>query len=253
MSRIVVLGATGSLGKHVIRQAVAAGHEVSALVRTPSKIPAELRDRVAIIKLDLATATVSELSAALCDHDVLINTAGLVTEGETFVSLVDRLVASLESIPAGKRPVCWFMAGAGLLDIDEMGRRGVDLPKINSTYWPHRVNFERIHSTQLDWRVLCPGPMVEGAPLGIDRLRISMGRLPVHIPSIVRLLPGPLALPFFAYRVPEMIVPYADAAALMLANIDSGGTMSCQRVGLALPVGIRGKKSEWAARAKDAA
>ena len=86
MSRIVVLGATGSLGKHVIRQAVAAGHEVSALVRTPSKIPAELRDRVAIIKLDLATATVSELSAALCDHDVLINTAGLVTEGETFVS-----------------------------------------------------------------------------------------------------------------------------------------------------------------------
>ncbi|MCX7247086.1 MAG: NAD(P)H-binding protein, partial [Burkholderiales bacterium] len=131
MSRIVVLGATGSLGKHVIRQAVAAGHEVSALVRTPSKIPAELRDRVAIIKLDLSTATVSELSAALCDHDVLINTAGLVTEGETFVSLVDRLVASLESIPAGKRPVCWFMAGAGLLDIDEMGRRGVDLPKIN--------------------------------------------------------------------------------------------------------------------------
>jgi hypothetical protein len=50
-----------------------------------------------------------------------------------------------------------------------------------------------------------------------------------------------------------MIVPYADAAALMLANIDSGGTMSCQRVGLALPVGSRGKKSEWAARAKDAA
>jgi hypothetical protein len=95
--------------------------------------------------------------------------------------------------------------------------------------------------------------MVEGAALGIDSLRISMGRLPVHIPSIVRLLPGPLVLPFFAYRVPEMIVPYADAAALMLANIDSGGTMSCQRVGLALPVGSRGKKSEWAARAKDAA
>jgi hypothetical protein len=117
------------------------------------------------------------------------------------------------------------MAGAGLLDIDEMGRRGVDLPKISSTYWPHRVNFERIHSTQLDWRVLCPGPIVEGVPMGIDRLRISMGRLPMHILAIVRLLPGPLVLPFFAYRVPEMIVPYADAAALMLANIDSGGTV----------------------------
>jgi hypothetical protein len=50
-----------------------------------------------------------------------------------------------------------------------------------------------------------------------------------------------------------MIVPYADAAALMLANLDAGGAMSRHRVGLALPVGMRGKKGEWAAKAKDAA
>lgn len=253
MSKIIVLGATGSLGKHVIHQAVAAGHEVSALVRTPSKLPADLLGKISVLQADLAAVPVSELSAALCGHDVLINTAGLVTEGQAFVSLVDRLVAGLESIPSGERPVCWFMAGAGLLDIDDSGRRGVDLPKISSTYWPHRVNFDRIRSTNLDWRVLCPGPMVERLALGIDRLRISMDRLPVHVPSIVRMLPGPLVLPFFAYRVPEMIVPYADAAALMLANLDSGGAMSCHRVGLALPVGMRGKKSEWAAKAKDAA
>ena len=250
MSKIVVLGATGSLGKHVIHQAVAAGHQVSALVRTPSKLPAELRDKVAILQFDLAAAPVAELSAALCGHDVVINTAGLVTDGQAFVGLIDRLVASLESIPTGKRPVCWFMAGAGLLDIDDSGRRGVDLPKIGSTYWPHRVNFERIRSAQLDWRVLCPGPMVEGLALGIDRLRISMDRLPVQNPSIVRWLPSPLVLPFFAYRVPEMIVPYADAAALMLTNMDAGGTMSRRRVGLALPVGIRGKKGEWAAKGR---
>jgi hypothetical protein len=101
--------------------------------------------------------------------------------------------------------------------------------------------------------VLCPGSMVEGSPLGIDNLRISMGRLPVNVPPFVRSLPGSFVPPIFAYRVPEMIVPFADAAALMLANIDSGGTMSCQRVGLALPVGIRGKESGWAPRAKGAA
>lgn len=253
MSKIIVLGATGSLGKHVIDQAVAAGHQVSALVRTPSKLPSDLRDKLSVVQADLATVPVSELAAALCSHDVMINTAGLVTDGQAFVGLVDRLVGSLESIPPGERPVCWFMAGAGLLDIDDSGRRGVDLPKIHSTYWPHRINFDRIHSTQLDWRVLCPGPMVERPALGIDRLRVSKDRLPVHVPSVVRMLPGPLVLPFFAYRVPEMIVPYADAAALMLANLDSGCAMSRHRVGLALPIGIRGKKSEWAAKAKDAA
>ena len=34
MARIMILGATGSLGKHVTAQAVAANHEVSVLVRT---------------------------------------------------------------------------------------------------------------------------------------------------------------------------------------------------------------------------
>jgi uncharacterized protein len=136
MARVILLGATGSLGKHVIRQAVAAGHQVSALVRTPSKLPTDLLGRVSVLQADLSAVPVSELSAALCGHDALINTAGSVTEGQAFVSLVDRLVAGVESIASSARPVCWFMAGAGLLDIDDSGRRGVDLPKIASTYWP---------------------------------------------------------------------------------------------------------------------
>jgi NAD(P)-dependent dehydrogenase (short-subunit alcohol dehydrogenase family) len=39
MSRLIVAGATGSLGRHVVRQAIAAGHEVTVFVRTPSKLP----------------------------------------------------------------------------------------------------------------------------------------------------------------------------------------------------------------------
>jgi hypothetical protein len=45
-----------------------------------------------------------------------------------------------------------------------------------------------------------------------------------------------------------MIVSYADAAALMLANLTPNGEMSRHRVGLALPVGMRGKKKQWAAK-----
>ena len=50
----------------------------------------------------------------------------------------------MDSLPAAEQPVCWFLAGAALLDIDSSGRRGVDLPKVRSTYWPHRVNFEHL-------------------------------------------------------------------------------------------------------------
>jgi nucleoside-diphosphate-sugar epimerase len=51
-------------------------------------------------------------------------------------------------------------------------------------------------------------------------------------------------VPLFASLVPQMIVPYADAAALMLANLDRGNAMSRRRVGLALPVGMRGPKAQ---------
>jgi uncharacterized protein len=47
-----------------------------------------------------------------------------------------------------------------------------------------------------------------------------------------------------------MIVSYADAVALMLANLTPDGEMSRHRVGLALPVGMRGKKEQWAAQSK---
>jgi hypothetical protein len=53
-----------------------------------------------------------------------------------------------------------------------------------------------------------------------------------------------LFLPVFASLIPQMIVPYADAAALMLANLERGNPMSRHRVGLALPVGMRGRKPQ---------
>jgi uncharacterized protein len=55
------------------------------------------------------------------------------------------------------------------------------------------------------------------------------------------------------YLIPQMIVPYADAAALMLANLDRRNAMARRRIGLALPPGMRGKKSRWAAKTREAA
>ena len=61
-----------------------------------------------------------------------------------------------------------------------------------------------------------------------------------------------LLLLLFASKVPQMIVPYADAAALMLAHLEPRDAMSRHRVGLALPVGMRGKKDTWAAKPRSA-
>jgi putative NADH-flavin reductase len=252
MSKVLILGATGALGGYVTQQAIAAGHEVSTLVRTPSKLPAELREKVMVHQADLARTPASTLAAIFQHHDVVINATGHVTEGQVFVDLITLIVTSLESLPTKDRLVCWFLGGAALLDLDDRGRRGVDLPRIASTYWPHRTNFDRIRQTELDWRVLCPGPMVHQQPLGLERMRISLDRAPVRVPSFARFLPGALVVPFFVQRVPELIISYADAAALILANITPSGEMSRHRVGLALPIGMRGEKEHSLAKPRAA-
>ena len=241
MPRLLILGATGSLGGHVLRQALAAGHDVTVFVRTPSKLPPEASGAVSVHTGDLGAHVPLDL---IKGQDALINCAGHVADGETFVALIDRLVTAVDSLAVAEQPVCWFLAGAALLDLDPSGRRGVDLPKVKSTYWPHRVNFERLGRSRLDWRLLCPGPMVEEPALGLDRLRISIDAVPVQVPAYARVLPGALAVPIFGSLIPQMIVPYADAAALMLANLDRGNAMSRRRVGLALPLGMRGEKAQ---------
>ena len=191
MSRIMILGATGSLGKHVTEQAVAANHEVSVLVRTPAKLPADLRDRVTVHQADITALPASQLAALARNQDALINAAGHVSDGQRFVALVDHIVTSVETLPASERPLCWFLAGAALLDIGDSGRRGVDLPPIGKTYWPHAENFARLRSSSLDWRLLCPGPMVEEPPVGLARLRVSSGSAAGRDPGCGHAVAGP--------------------------------------------------------------
>jgi putative NADH-flavin reductase len=248
MARIMIFGAAGSLGRHVTEQAVAANHELSVLVLTPAKLPADLRDRVTVRQAGIAALPSSEFAALARDQDALVNAAGHVSDGQRFAALVDHVVTSIETLPASERPVCWFLAGAALLDIGDSGRRGVDLPPIGETYWPHAENFARLQSAALDWRLLCPGPMAEGSPVGLARLRVSVDRLPVEIPGGATRLPDPLLVSLFTERVPEMIVPYADAAALMLDNLQRVSAMARHRIGLALPVGMRGQKAHWSPR-----
>jgi hypothetical protein len=57
--------------------------------------------------------------------------------------------------------------------------------------------------------------------------------------------------PIFASWIPQIIVQYADAAALMLAHLERGDRLARHRLGLALPPGMRGKKSRWAANPRN--
>ena len=50
--KITLFGATGSLGQECLKQALEAGHTVTVLVRSPSKLPPAVRDRITVVEGD---------------------------------------------------------------------------------------------------------------------------------------------------------------------------------------------------------
>jgi len=50
--KISIFGATGALGKECLEQSLAAGHEVTVLVRSASKLPPELKARITVLEGD---------------------------------------------------------------------------------------------------------------------------------------------------------------------------------------------------------
>ena len=99
MKRRLILGATGSRGRHVLEQAITAGHQVCVLVRNPAKLPTETRALVTVHQADLGQIATEDLAAIVRGHDALINCASMVTEGQAFVDLVARIVEASNRYP----------------------------------------------------------------------------------------------------------------------------------------------------------
>ena len=73
--KVLVVGATGYLGKELVHAAKRAGHEVRALARDPSRLPADVNEVV------VAEATNPDSLAGICDGvDVVISALGITRQ-----------------------------------------------------------------------------------------------------------------------------------------------------------------------------
>ena len=71
--RVLVIGASGKTGHEVVRQALAAGHEVTAFVRDPSRL--QVRDpRLTVVRGDVRSE--GDLKRGLAGQDAVISTLG---------------------------------------------------------------------------------------------------------------------------------------------------------------------------------
>ena len=241
--KLFLLGATGNSGRRILSLALQRGHDVTVWAREPSRLPGPENQSSAMPRV--VTGDIRNLDLlrrAMSGHDTVINAAGSTASPDGFTSLVGNVIKATEHAlgPGGR---IWLFGGAAALDLPGTSTMTLDLPLIPKIYQLHRTNLEAIRQTDLDWSMLCPGPMI-GSPDGraTAGLRTSADIWPVDGPLFTGVLPRIASALAFVRRVPEMTVYYEDAACVILDHLDAKGPFSRKRVGVALPRGTRRHK-----------
>ncbi|MGB0920185.1 MAG: NAD(P)-dependent oxidoreductase [Alphaproteobacteria bacterium] len=237
--RLFLTGATGNSGQAIARMAVEKGHEVTAFVRSAAKLEgllgADLCARLSVVEGDVTD--IKALTDAMRGHEAVINAAGNANDGDSYVPLVKGVItAAAEALGQGGRFV--MFGGAAALNVPGQDITGINLPRIPAVFKQHEHTIKAVRATDLDWSMMCPGPMVDG-PLH-DGLRVSADIWPVDGPKVT--FPKIAMSLAFLRKMPEMIVSYTDVAQVVLDHLDKGGPYACARVGVALPEGMKGKK-----------
>ena len=161
--RLLIVGATGGTGRQLVTQALERGHEVTALVRDPSRFPIEHRNLRVIQGDVLDPRSVQE---AVRGQDAVISALGhkkyfyptrILSEGTR------NLLRAMEShgVP---RFVCISSLGIG----NSAGRLGLYytlfvIPVIVHFYfWDKTRQEQLIAASPLDWVIVRPGMLTNG-------------------------------------------------------------------------------------------
>jgi putative NADH-flavin reductase len=163
----LVFGATGRTGSAFSRQALAAKHRVSALLRDPR---AGVADGVDVTTGDVLDA--ARVAALVREHHVIV----IALSGAALDPGSSNVIRA--AVGAGSRRVLGVV-GAGVLQADPTRLRS-ELP----TYPPglraigaaHRALYEALRTSPLDWTLACTPRLVEGAQTGA--LRTMADHLP---------------------------------------------------------------------------
>jgi putative NADH-flavin reductase len=84
--KLTIFAATGGIGRQILEQAIDAGHEVTAVVRNPQKLPAELSRQVRVVTADLAAPDPATLKSAVEGADAVLSGLGATSNSEAGVA-----------------------------------------------------------------------------------------------------------------------------------------------------------------------
>ena len=171
---MLVLGATGRVGREVVRYALADGWHVTAFVRSPEKVLPH--ERLNIIKGNVLRK--EDVRQAMKGVDVVVsalNTDGNQTLSKSMPFIVEAMeqegIARLVTV--GTAGILQSRIEPELLRYQSSeSRRTNTLPAED-----HEAAYRYLETTNLQWTIVCPTYLPDGEATGIYRVEVD--QLPV--------------------------------------------------------------------------
>ncbi|MBB5445898.1 MULTISPECIES: NAD(P)-dependent oxidoreductase [unclassified Paraburkholderia] len=157
--KIALFGATGMIGSRIAAEAARRGHQVTALVRDPARVPAGVANLHAA-QADLLDA--ASVGAAVRGQDVVAS-AYAPPQGD-LATLTQATRALVEGVRAAGLKRVVVVGGAGSLEVAP-GKQLVDTDGFPDAYkdiaLAHRDAFEYYRGvTDLDWTFFAPAALI---------------------------------------------------------------------------------------------
>ncbi|MEV0097028.1 NAD(P)H-binding protein [Streptomyces sp. NPDC050738] len=174
--RLTVFGATGGIGQEIVKQAVAAGHQVTAVVRDPARLPVRLSE-VEVFTSALDDA--EELRAAVSGRDAVLSGLGARKRSDAGVAarLTRPVLRAMEAEGTRRLLVVSAAPLAPAPEVREALLDRVMLSAINAilkdVYADLRAMEEEMARSATDWTAVRPPKLTNGARTGAYRTEIG--------------------------------------------------------------------------------
>lgn len=164
MKKLIVFGSTGSIGRHIVSQALEAGHSVTAFARNPDKV------EMAHDKLDKFEGDVMNpeaVVAAIAGHDIVLIALGGGLKDTIRSEGTRNIIRAMQQCGV-RRLICQTTLGAG----DSVGNLNFFWKRImfgwliKGAFQDHQLQEKYILGSELDWTIVRPGAFTQGPLTG---------------------------------------------------------------------------------------
>jgi putative NADH-flavin reductase len=163
--KIAIFGATGSVGRLAVEQALEQRHTVTALVRDPEKVETR-HENLRLIKGDVLTAADTEETVK--DQDAILCILGAGRKGIIRSEGTKNIIAAMQKSGV-KRLICQSSIGVGdsRENLNFWWKYVMFGMLLRPAYADHVLQEDYVMKSGLDWTIIRPAEFTDGPLTGI--------------------------------------------------------------------------------------